>query len=181
MTMEFKKAKLNKFLECAAAVNTHGVGGMLKLECRADSPAALAKIKTLYVLKDGEYVPFKVERASVQKSFVLVKLEGVDSFEDAIIFKGSPLYGAREDFRLRRGDFFIADALGLPVYDDETGRKIGTLDDVLSPAGQQVYVIKKPDGKTFMVPCVPEFIKDVSFGEERDCGVYVELIEGMEE
>ena len=59
--------------------------------------------------------------------------------------------------------------------------KGGTLDDVLAPAGQQVYVIGKPDGKTFMVPCVPEFIKEVSFGESRDAGIYVKLIEGMEE
>ena len=179
--MEYKKAKLKEYLECAVAVNTHGVAGTLKMENRTDSPERLAKFKTLYVERGGEYVPMKVERASVQKSFVLVKLEGVDTFEDAVKYKGVPFFGARGDFRLRRGDFFIADALGLPVYDDETGREIGTLADVLSPAGQQVYVIKKPDGKTFMVPCVPEFIKEVSFGEGRDAGIYVSLIEGMEE
>ena len=96
-----------------------------------------------------------------------------------IKYKNEIFYAARSDFRLRRGNFFIADIIGLPVYEGE--REVGTLEDVLAPAGQQVYVIKKPDGATFMVPCVPEFIKEVSFGEERDAGIYVELIEGMEE
>ena len=179
--MEFKKAKLKEYLECAKAVNTHGVAGMIKLECRADSPDVLKKLKTLYVFRDGEYVPVKVERASVQKTFVLVKFEGVDTFEDAIKYKGELFYGARSDFPLRRGDFFIADIIGLPVYDVDSGEELGELKDVLAPAGQQVYVIKKTDGGEFMVPCVPEFIREVSFGETSDAGIYVHLIEGMTE
>ena len=179
--MEYKKAELKKYLECAKAVNTHGVAGMLKLENRCDSPEVLAKLKTMYLCRSGEYLPMKVTRASVQKNMVLVKFEGIDSFEDAIKYKNEIFFAARGDLRLRRGDYFIADILGLPVYDGGDGRKIGTLTDVLAPAGQQVYVIKRPDGRTFMVPCVPEFIKEVSFGEGRDAGLYVSLIEGMEE
>ena len=177
--MEYKKVELKEYLECAKAVNTHGVAGMLKMENRCDTPEILAKLKTMYIKRGEEYVPMKVVRASVQKNMVLVKFEGVDSFEDAIVYKNEIFYAARGDFRLRRGDFFIADIIGLPVYEGE--REVGTLEDVLAPAGQQVYVIKKQDGKTFMVPCVPEFIKEVSFGEERDAGIYVSLIEGMEE
>ena len=179
--MEYKKVELKEYLECAKAVNTHGVAGMLKMENRCDSPAVLARLKTMYVLRSGEYVPMRVTRTSVQKNMVLVKFEGVDSFEDAIRYKNETFYAARGDFSLGKGDFFIADVIGLPVMDDDDGRVIGTLSDVLSPAGQQVYVIKKPDGATFMVPCVPEFIKEVSFGEGRDAGIYVKLIKGMEE
>ena len=179
--MEYKKVELRQYLECAKAVNTHGVAGVLKLENRCDSPEVLARLKTLYMKKGDGYVPVKVERASVQKGFVLAKLEGVDSFEDAVKLRETLFYAARADLRLKRGDYFIADVLGMPVYDDGTGREIGTLDDVLAPAGQQVYVIKKPDGASFMVPCVPEFIREVSFGETRDAGIYVSLIEGMEE
>ncbi len=177
--MEYKKVELKKYLECGKAVNTHGVAGMLKMENRCDAPEVLAKLKTMYIKRGGEYAPIKVTRASVQKNMVLVKFEGVDSFEDAIKYKNEIFYAAREDFRLRRGEFFIADIIGLPVFEGE--REVGTLADVLAPAGQQVYVIKKPDGATFMVPCVPAFIKEVSFGDSRDAGIYVELIEGMEE
>ncbi len=179
--MGFKKAELKQYLECAKAVNTHGVAGMLKMENRCDAPEVLAKLKTMYVVRDGGYVPMKVTRASVQKNMVLVKFEGVDSFEDAVKYKNEVFFASRGDFRLGRGDFFIADIIGLPVIDTKDGRIVGTLDDVLAPAGQQVYVIKKADGKTFMVPCVPEFIKEVSFGEDSDAGIYVSLIEGMEE
>ena len=32
-----------------------------------------------------------------------------------------------------------------------------------------------------MVPCVPEFIVKVSLGEDCDAGIYVNLIEGMDD
>ena len=192
--MAFKKAELSKYLECAKITNTHGIAGALKLECRADSPEVLARIKTLYRKVDGEYVPVKVIKSSVHKNMVLTFLEGITTPEEGIKYKNEILYADRADFRLRRGDFFIADIIGLPVYDFETGDEIGTMDDVLAPAGQQVYVIRKPENeneapeegkkpakKTFMVPCVPEFVKKVSFGEDCDAGVYVSLIEGMDE
>lgn len=190
--MSFIKAELSKYLECAKITNTHGIAGAVKLECRADSPDVLLKLKTVYRMEKGEYIPMKVLKASVHKNMVLAFFEGVSDPETAIKLKNQILYADRSDIRLRRGDFFIADIIGLPVYDNETGAVLGSLDDVLAPAGQQVYVIKKPetDGtvegekppkRTFMVPCVPEFIKKVSFGEDCNAGVYVSLIEGMDE
>lgn len=179
--MEFKKVELKQYLECAKIVNTHGVKGALKLECYADSPETLAKLRTLFIKKGEEYTPMKVESASVQKTMVLCKLEGIDSVEAAISLKNTVLYAERSAFRLRRGDFFIADVIGLDVIDDEKGCVYGTLREVLSPAGQQVYVVERADKKAFMIPCVPDFIKEVSFGDERDAGIYVTLIDGMED
>lgn len=179
--MEFRKAELSEYLECAKVVNIHGVNGALKLECRADSPEALCAIKTFYIKKDGKYVPLKVVSSSPHKGMVLCRVENVSTPEDAIKLKDTLFYAARGDFKLKKGDYFIADIIGLPVIDSESGGAIGTLCDVLSPAGRQVYVVRKPNGKTFMVPCVSEFIKKVSFGDDCDAGVYVKLIEGMDD
>lgn len=179
--MSYKKAEFKKYLECAKIVNIHGVGGAVKLESRADSPEVLTKIKTFYKKDADSYTPMNALRSSVHKGMVLVYFEGVTTPEEAIGLKNLILYAAREDFRLGKGEFFIADVLGLPVFDAASGTEIGVLDEVLSPAGQQVYVVRKPNGKTFMVPFVPEFIKKVSFGETSDAGIYVSLIEGMDD
>ena len=180
--MEFKKAELKKYLECAKIVNTHGVNGTVKLENRADDPYVLSKLKTLYKKEENSYIPMKVLRASVQKNMVLATIEGIDTVEKAIALKNTVLYADRADFKLGRGDYFIADIIGLDVYDiNKENAVVGTLHEVLSPAGQQVYVIKKKNGKTFMVPCVPEFIVKVSLGEDCDAGIYVNLIEGMDD
>ena len=37
-----------QYLECGKIVGTHGVKGMVRLECYADSPKTLARLRRLY-------------------------------------------------------------------------------------------------------------------------------------
>ncbi len=172
--------KLNEYLECAAIVGTHGVKGAARLENRCDSPAVLARLKRMYIKKGDVYKEMTVVHSSVQKNMVLTTFEGVESVEAAAALRGTVLYAAREDFRLRHGEYFWADIIGLPVIDDETGEVYGALSNILTPGAHQVYVVKREAGE-FMIPAVPEFIKEISLGEEREEGIYVKLIEGMME
>lgn len=168
--------ELNPYLECAMAVNTHGVRGALKLENRCDTPKVLSSLKRMFVNNNGEFVEMKVQSSSVQKNMVLTTFEGVDTLEEAIALRGTVFYAAREDFRLKKGEYFIADLIGMPVYDDDTGEKIGHLRDVTNPGAHQVYTIETENGG-FMLPNVPEFVIRISL--EEDEGIYVHLIEGM--
>ncbi len=169
---------LSKYLLCARVVGTHGVRGNVRLENYCDTPKVLAGLRTLY-LKTGEsFVPYKVEKASVQKEAVLAKLEGIDTLEDAMLWKGKELYAAREDFKLRRGDYFVADQIGLPVIDDESGEVIGKVREIMTGRIQDIYVIDDVNGGSFMIPSVPDFIKSVAV-EGDDAAVRVTLIDGM--
>ncbi|MBQ4066904.1 MAG: 16S rRNA processing protein RimM [Clostridia bacterium] len=170
--------KLCEYLECGQIASTHGVRGTVRLENRTDSPTVLASLKRMYRKKGEEYTEMKVISSSVQKTMVLTSFEGIDSVEAAAALKGTVLYARREDFRLKRGEFFWADIMGLPVIDNESGEVYGTLSNILTPGAHQVYVVKREAGE-FMIPAVPEFIKEISLGEERSEGIYVKLIEGM--
>lgn len=170
--------ELSKYLECAAIVGTHGVRGNVRLENRCDSPKVLASLKRMYTKKGEVYTEMKVVHSSVQKNMVLTAFEGIESVESAAALRGTVLYAAREDFKLRKGDYFWADIIGLPVVDNESGEEYGTLSNILTPGAHQVYVVKRDAGE-FMIPAVDEFIKEISLGENRPEGIYVELIEGM--
>ena len=170
-----------KYLECGKAVSTHGVRGTVRLECYCDSPEKLAKLRVMYKkTPGGEFVPMKVRAASVQKNMVLCTFEELKSLDDAIPFKGTVLYADRDDIKLSKGDEFIADILGLDIIDAESGEKYGTLSNVITPSGRDVYVIDDVRGGEFMIPVVSEFIKEVITEGERE-GIYVKLIEGMRE
>lgn len=172
---------MEKYLECAKIVGTHGVRGMVRAECYCNTPAALAKLKRVYRKeKSGEYREVKVLRGSVQKTMVLFALEGIDTLEAAIPLKGTILYADRADFRLRPGEVFIADLIGLPVLDNDSGEVYGTLSDITTAGVQDLYVVTALDGSSFLIPGVPAFIRRrVTEGEEA--GIYVTLIEGMRE
>ena len=172
---------MEKYLECAKIVGTHGVRGRVRAECYCNTPLALAKLKRVYRKeKSGEYREVKVLRGSVQKTMVLFAFDGVDTLEAAIPLKGTILYADRADFRLRPGEVFIADLIGLPVIDNDSGDVYGTLSDITTAGVQELYVVETEDGARFMIPGVPAFIKRrVTEGE--NAGIYVTLIEGMRE
>lgn len=170
-----------KYLECGKAVSTHGVRGTLRLESYCDTPEKLAKMRRLYKkTPSGEYVLMKVRAASIQKNMVLCTFEDITTLDEAIPYKGTVFYADRDDMKLPKGEHFIADMLGLAIIDNITGEIYGTLKEVLTPAGRNVYVVEDENGGTFMIPAVDAFVKRIETDGD-EAGIYVELIEGMRE
>lgn len=173
-----------QYLDCAEIVGTHGVRGGMRLQSRADSPESLTKLKRMFLETPAGMREMSVTRASVQKSMVLVWFDGIDTLDEAILLKNKILYAHRDDLRLPKGSHFIADMLSLPVLDAEDGTVYGTLSEVITSGVQDLYVVQKPQGGTFMIPAVPAFIQKVSVDEDEDGaapGIYVRLIDGMTE
>ncbi len=152
----------NEYLEGGRICTAHGVRGQLKAEHLCDSPKVLLKIKNIY-FKDklGSYHGVGVKSASLMGQFVLLSLEGIESREDAIAYRGRSFYLHREDIPLKKGDMFIADMIGLPVIHFESGEILGELSDVSEIAGRRLYTVKTSSGEV-LLPDVPEFIKETT-------------------
>jgi 16S rRNA processing protein RimM len=163
-----------QYLECAIIINTHGVRGDVKLESLCDSPDVLASLKRVFMLENGRYKEIKVNHTSVFKQFVLASLEGVTDMDQAAAMKGTMLYASRDDFELDEGDYFIADLIGLPVIDVESGKTYGTVKEVINRGASDIYVVKTPGGER-MMPAVEEFVKNI----DLEKGIFVKTIPGL--
>ena len=126
------------YLQTGKIVSTHGVHGEVKLLPWADGPEFLLQFHTLYL--DGK--AYQVEQSRVQKTCVLLKLEGVDTVEAASALRDKVVSIARADAKLPEGSLFIADLLGLPVYDGET--LLGTLAEVMPTPANDVAGASDP-------------------------------------
>lgn len=164
-----------KYLECGKIVNTHGIKGAVKLENLCDSPEILASLKRVFLYENGVYNSVKIKEASIFKSMVIARLEGIDDIDKAALLKNKMVYAAREDFELDEGVFFIADLIGLPVIDEESGKIYGKIVDVINRGASDIYVVRDEVGADRMVPVVDEFIKRT----DLDSGVYVHNIPGL--
>ena len=157
------------YLPTGQIVNTHGLKGYVKIQPWADDPADLLDFDRFFI--DGR--EYEVEQASLQKSMVLLKLAGVDTIDEAAKLRNKELLIAREDVELEEGVVFIADLIGLTVLAD--GVEIGKITEVLTPPGNDVYVVKGE--REYLIPAVKEFVE----GLNPEAGfVRVHLIEGME-
>ena len=129
------------YLEFGKVTGAHGVRGVLKVESWCDTPEDLASLKKVFLKKGAEYVPHKVKRASVFKQFVLFELDGITDINQAELLKGTVVYADRDDITIDDDAVFIADLLGLPVIDLESGEEIGKLSDVLNLGASDLYEI----------------------------------------
>lgn len=160
---------MEKHLEAAKIVNTHGIKGELKLEPWADDAEFLTGFKFLYI--DGK--PMEVESSRVHNGFLIAKFEGVDDVNAAMPLKNKVVSIDRADVKLPKGSFFLSDLVGASVV-TEAGEALGKLTDVLEMPAHNVYVVTGE--REILIPAVPEFVlkTDVSAGV-----VTVRLIEGM--
>ena len=158
----------NEFLEIGQIVTTHGVRGEVKVMPWADSPEFLLDFDVLYL--DG--APVRVRSARVQKTCVLLQLEGIDTLEQAAALREKVLCIRHDDAKLPEGAVFIADLVGLPVLAD--GRQIGKITEIMQRPGNDVYVVQ--GDREYLIPAVPEFILERNTEEGF---VRVKLIEGM--
>ena len=164
-----------EYLECGKVCSAHGVRGVLKIESWCDEPKVLAKQKRVFFAEvDGVYKEIKVISASVNAKFVLMLLEGIDTRELAQAEKNRILYLHRSDIPLKKGSHLIADMIGLPVINIDTGRIYGTLSEVNDGVQAKLYTVKTDCGEV-LLPGIPEFIKEI----DTERGIFIRTIPGF--
>lgn len=157
------------YIEAGRITNTHGVNGEVKIEVWLDSPAFLKKFDRLFL--EGQ--ERKLLSARVHKGFLIAKLEGIGDVNAAMALKGKTVHILRSDAKLPKGAYFLQDIIGASVQ-DEQGREIGLLTEVLERPASNIYVVQ--GAEEHLIPAVPEFI----LSTDPEAGVItVRLIEGM--
>ncbi len=163
------------YLECGRITATHGVKGAVRLEPWCDSPRVLASLKTVYFREeDGTFSQQTLKNPSVSGDRVIAYVGESASMDDAILQKGKTVYARREDIPLSDGRVFLADLIGLPVLDLDSGRQYGILREIRPSPAADLYVVETERGEV-LLPDVPEFIKE----RDAERGVFVRVIPGF--
>ncbi len=156
-----------QFLQAGEIVTCHGIRGEVKVLPWADGPDFLLDFKRIRL--DGK--DYKVESCRVQKTCNLLKLQGVDSMEDAQALRGKIIEIYRED--APNDLIFAAELMDMDVFCN--GENIGKITDVLDYPGNKVYVVKGQH--SYMIPAVKAFILSTDLEQNK---MEVMLIEGMQ-
>jgi 16S rRNA processing protein RimM len=116
-----------------------------------------------------------VEAARWHRKDVLLKLDGIDTPEEAEELRGCLLEVPESQLRLlAEGEFYRFQVVGLRVYDGE-GHALGEVAEVLPTGSNDVYVVRGAMGE-LLVPAIDEVVKEVDVDSGR---MVVELMEGM--
>ena len=156
-----------QYLQAGEIVTCHGVCGEVKVLPWADGPDFLLDFKRIRM--DGK--DYKVESCRIQKTCNLMKLQGIDTMEDAQALRGKVIEIYRSD--APKDLIFAAELLDMDVFCN--GENIGKITDVLDYPGNKVYVVKGVH--SYMIPAVKAFILSTDLEQNK---MEVTLIEGMQ-
>lgn len=152
------------FLEVGEIVGTHGVRGEMRVNPWCDTPSFLKKFKKLYLDEKGEK-SLDIKSARDHGNVALIVADGIDTVEKAQAMRGKVLYIKRDDAKLQKGHYFIAELIDCTVYDADDETKVyGIITDVSETGANDVWYITK-DGKEYLIPAIKDVVISVDVEE----------------
>ena len=169
---ESDKTQMEK-IKIGQIVNAVALKGEVKVYSYSE-PHRYTELETVY-LGDDVYT---IRNVRYQANMVILKLAGVDDRNAAEALKGRDVYIDESQLpALPEDTYYIRDLIGLEVA-DESGKILGTVNDVIKNSAQDLYEVRRENGKPLLIPGVAEFILDVDLEGGR---VTVRLPQGLTE
>ena len=133
---------MEDLLQVGIITSTHGVRGEVKVYPTTDDPRRFRRLKEVVLDTGREKLNLEIEGVKFFKQFVILKFKGLDNINDIEKYRQKSLYVTRKNaVRLQRDEYFIADLIGLKVQ-DEDGKELGTVKDVIETGANDVYEVE---------------------------------------
>jgi 16S rRNA processing protein RimM len=147
---------MREFISIGQIINTHGLKGEIKIFPLTDDIRRFRKLNEVYIDKTIN----KIVWCKLQADKVILKIEGIDTIEEAQKLKDKYIEVKREDaVELSEGEYFIADIIGCTVY-DENKIELGKVYDVIQTPSNDVYWVK---GNTeILIPALKHIVISIS-------------------
>lgn len=169
----------NEFFQVGIITAAHGVHGEVKVFPTTDDSRRFKKLKSVILEDNSGRREVEIVSVKLTDKFAILKLKGLDDRNEAERLRNAKLFVSRENaVPLGKDEYYIADLIGLPVYDNESGSLIGKVTEVIQTGANDVYEIEfddgfeyngeKPKEDSFLAPVIKECITDIDI-EDRIC------------
>lgn len=166
-------------LSVGKIVNTHGIRGELKVLLQTDFPEVRFAPKAQLLMvnpENGAEQAVTVAAARPYKQMYIVKFQEYGNINEVEKFKGFDLKVPKEDsVELPENEYYFHEIVGCRVVTDE-GEEIGTIEEILRPGANDVWVVKLPSRKELLLPVIDDVVLDVDVKSKL---VKIHLMEGL--
>ncbi len=146
----------------------HGLNGAVKVRSFADSPESFTRPPRLVLLSpDGNSSEVVVQKASPMGRVVTLKIEGINTREQAEQLVGSRVTVRREDLpEPEEDEFYWHDLVGMKVY-DSAGAYYGIITSIFSTGANDVFVVEGLKGEEILIPGTFDAVVEIDVPEGR--------------
>lgn len=170
---------LPKRVAIGKVLTSHGWGGEMRVQPWTDYTERFYLLKEVWVNRGNKSaIRARVRRVRCQNNSILLSLEGVNSREEAALFRGAVLeVEPSEVYPLPEGSFYIFDLVGLHVYATR-GKYLGRLVEVIKTGSNDVLVVRPGSGRDILLPALKSVVMKVDLAGRR---MIVSLPAGLDE
>lgn len=149
---------MNGKVAVGIALRPHGIKGAVRVEPWLDDAGVYGRIEEVFS-QEEPVRKFEVT-ASHQggKGAIVWKFNGIDTPEDAEALRGTIFLADRKYLDgPDQGVLYFEDFEGCEII-DEAGSPLGRVVDMFGAGGNDVIVIRKPDGEELLAPATREVV-----------------------
>ena len=153
----------------------HGVRGEIMLEIQTEQPEIFVPDAKFYL--GEEYLPHIVATSRPHGKGILLSFGGIQDRDEIGEFRNTHVYAKISDLpTLAEDDFRDHEIIGLEVIEDETGKSLGKIKEIIKTGANDVYVVTEESGDEILLPAIPEVILDIDLDEGK---MSVFLLDGL--
>lgn len=166
---------LEEYFELGYIVKPHGTTGALSAMLDVDDPEYYKKLESVFLEIGQNLVPFFIRHLALQGRRAVLRLEGVESMEDAARLRSCRLMLPTSSLPpLEEGRFRYHEILGYTVHDEHLG-VLGTVEQVYQRVGQDLLGMRYRD-REVLIPVTDEVVLRADHNSRQ---LMVNLPEGL--
>lgn len=143
----------------------HGIKGSILIGLKVEDSKAYAELGALFIEIKHNLVPYLIEEISIKGNKAYVKLEGIDTPEQAEELKNKSIWLPLD--QMPETDKFSPERLiGFTVIDKIAGN-IGVLEEIVGSKFQRVFSIIHPSGLEILIPYTPEIFLGINVDNDE--------------
>jgi 16S rRNA processing protein RimM len=162
-------------------VRPQGRKGEVVVHPLSDRPDRFSTLRQAFVAgPDGSARAVQVSDAWPHKGRIELKMEGVDSIDDAEGFRGLDLRIPEEDLAaLPAGSYYHHQLRGLRV-EDPRGHEVGRVAEVMETGGEAAVLVVRGAAGESLIPLADAFVREVDLAGGRVVALVSELVDARD-
>lgn len=168
---------MEEYLLLGYITGAYGLDGTLRVLSKTDFAKERYKKgnKVFLCSQNGNRKELTVKSFRKSGQFDLVKVEEINTKEEADALKSTELQALKSDLKLKKDQYYFSDIVGCKIL-DENSKELGVVTVVEEYPAQLTLRVRGNNGKDFLVPFVKAFIREVDITSKK---ITINVIEGM--
>ena len=160
-----------EFITIGSILSPWGTQGKLKVRVETDFPQRFDPSSRVYINRQ----PMTIDSTEWHRGKAIIKLNEIDSIEDAEKLSGQPLEIHHRQLQpLPEGQYYHFQLIGLEVWTIQ-GESLGKITEILTTSSSDTYVINGAGGE-ILIPAAEDIIKSIDLDKGY---LIIEPIKGL--